>query len=241
MYVFDMEISNTSRNVDSTLSNETDYLLPWYLNYLGGNWSEATQCMVAGSNGYDANHLALNGDLNNHWATENTPWSWGYFKREELPVHFAMAEGYTVNDMYQEGQITATNPNRVTWVSGSINATGAAYIDNNETPGTLYSFSLFSKSRTEKGSRLIQAVKQELLEHIPAIPSHGRRPLRSMNASMCHGKFGKTLITLTTTQMPGSSSTKMLPLAPRYTSTVTLSSTLSMTSLRPLRPALFPK
>lgn len=102
--------------------------------------------MVAGSNGYDANHAALNGDLNNHWATENTPWSWGYFKREELPVHFAMAEAYTINDMYQEGQITATNPNRVTWVSGTINTpgsptnvngTGAAYIDNNETPGTI--------------------------------------------------------------------------------------------------------
>ncbi|OKL58236.1 hypothetical protein UA08_06388 [Talaromyces atroroseus] len=130
--------------VDSSLSNETDYLLPWYLNYLGGNWSEATQCMVAGSNAYDANHAALNGDLNNHWATNNTPWSWGYFKREDLPVHFAMAEAYTINDMYQEGQITATNPNRVTWVSGSINApgsptnlngTGGVYIDNNETPG----------------------------------------------------------------------------------------------------------
>ena len=91
--------------------------------------------MVAGDNGYKSNHLALNGDLNNHWAINNTPWSWGYFKRDELPVHFAMAEGYTISDMYQEGQMTATNPNRVTWVSGTINATGAAYIDNNETPG----------------------------------------------------------------------------------------------------------
>jgi phospholipase C len=135
-----------SREVDSSLSNETDYLLPWYLNYLGGNWSEATQCMVAGSNDYFSNHAALNGDLNNHWATNNTPWSWGYFKREDLPVHFAMAEAYTTNDMYQEGQITATNPNRVTWVSGTINApgtptnpnnTGGVYIDNNETPGAI--------------------------------------------------------------------------------------------------------
>ncbi|EED18310.1 non-hemolytic phospholipase C precursor, putative [Talaromyces stipitatus ATCC 10500] len=123
------------QTVDKSLSTETDYLLPWYLNYLGGDWAQATQCMVAGSNGYDANHAALNGDLNNHWAIKNTPYSWGYFKRQDLPVHFAMAEGYTVNDMYQEGQMTATNPNRVTWVSGNINATGYPYIDNNETPG----------------------------------------------------------------------------------------------------------
>lgn len=55
-----------------------------------------------------------------------------------------MVEGYTINDMYQEGQITATNANRVTWVSGTINApgsptnpdgSGGVYIDNNETPG----------------------------------------------------------------------------------------------------------
>jgi phospholipase C len=57
--------------------------------------------MVAGDNGWNDNHAALNGDLNNKWALDNTPWSWGYFKRAELPVHFAIAEGWTVGDMYQ--------------------------------------------------------------------------------------------------------------------------------------------
>lgn len=41
------------QDVDSSLSNTTDYLLPWYLNYLGGNWTEATQCLVAGDNGWN--------------------------------------------------------------------------------------------------------------------------------------------------------------------------------------------
>ena len=40
--------SHEPRNVNSTLSNVTDALLPWYLNYLGGDWPEATQCLVAG-------------------------------------------------------------------------------------------------------------------------------------------------------------------------------------------------
>jgi phospholipase C len=57
--------------------------------------------MVAGSNSYEPNQLSYNDGLNNHWALNNTPWSWGYFKREDLPVHFAIAEGYTSNDMYQ--------------------------------------------------------------------------------------------------------------------------------------------
>ena len=83
------------------MSNATDFLLPFHLNYLGGNWTDATQCMEAGDNGWQDNHGALNGDLNNKWAVNNTPWSWGYYKREDLPVHFAIAESWTVGDMYQ--------------------------------------------------------------------------------------------------------------------------------------------
>lgn len=78
-----------------------DHLLPWHLGYLGGNWSEAIQCMSAGSNGYRANQAALNYGLNNQWARNNTPWSWGYLKRDDIPVQFAIAEGWTVGDMYQ--------------------------------------------------------------------------------------------------------------------------------------------
>lgn len=131
------------RNVNGTLSNATDYLLPWYLNYLGGDWPEATQCMDAGSNGWQENHDALNGGLNDMWALGNTPWSWGHYKKDDLPTHFAIAEGWTVGEMYQESVIASTNPNRVTWLSGSINTPGSPqtpgeggiYIDNNETPG----------------------------------------------------------------------------------------------------------
>jgi phospholipase C len=89
------------RDLNSTLTTKADSLLPFYLNYLGGTWDEATQCMVAGDNGWNDNQAALNGDLNNKWALNNTPWSWGHFKRAELPVHFAIAEGWTVGDMYQ--------------------------------------------------------------------------------------------------------------------------------------------
>ncbi|KAF2482894.1 putative non-hemolytic phospholipase C precursor [Neohortaea acidophila] len=124
------------QNVDAALSTKTDSLLPWYLNYLGGTWENATQCMEAGSNGWSPNQAALNHDLNNDWATQNTPWSWAHFTRAELPNHFAIAEGWTVGDMYQQAVITSTNPNRVVWASGTINEPdGGVYIDNNETPG----------------------------------------------------------------------------------------------------------
>ncbi|KAJ5901667.1 hypothetical protein N7495_002195 [Penicillium taxi] len=131
------------QKVDPSMSNKTTSLLPWYLGYQGGNSTDAIQCMAAGDNGYQDNQAALNGGLNNHWARNNTPWSWGYLKRSDVPIHFAIAEGWTSGDMYQESQITATNPNRVTLVSGSVNvpggpqnaSQGGVYIDNNEVPG----------------------------------------------------------------------------------------------------------
>ncbi|KAF3912765.1 hypothetical protein ABW20_dc0105965 [Dactylellina cionopaga] len=132
------------QDVIKTKSTPAEYLLPWHLNYLGGVWSQgATQCMAAGDNGWTSNHAALNGDQNNKWAINNTAWSWGYFKREDIPVHFAIAEGWTVGDMYQESVIAATDPNRISWASGSINAPGGPQtpdlggmmIDNHETPG----------------------------------------------------------------------------------------------------------
>lgn len=89
------------QDVNTQLTNATDFLAPWYLNYLGGFWLNATQCMDAGDNGWSSNHAAINGDLNNHWATNNTPWSWGHYVRSDLPVQYALADGWTVGDMYQ--------------------------------------------------------------------------------------------------------------------------------------------
>ena len=123
--------------------NETTSLWPFHLSRLGGKDTHASQCMIAGDNFYKANRAAYNNGLNDHWVRNNTPHSWGYFKRADLPVHFALAEGWTIADMYQESVIASTNPNRVALVSGSINVPGGpqkpeqggVYIDNDITPG----------------------------------------------------------------------------------------------------------
>lgn len=67
------------------MTNETDFVTPWHLNYLGGNWTEATQCMIAGSNGWH-NHAAWKHGRNDRWAMKKTPWSIGFFKRRDLPT-----------------------------------------------------------------------------------------------------------------------------------------------------------
>jgi phospholipase C len=89
------------QNVNSELTTNANYLLPWYLNYLGGSFLDATQCMVAGDNGWQDNHAALNEGLNNQWATNNTPWSWGHYQRSDIPVQYSIADGWVIGDMYQ--------------------------------------------------------------------------------------------------------------------------------------------
>jgi len=129
--------------VDPTQSSATTDLLPFYINAAGGNTSRATQCMVAGSNGFTANHAAFAQGDNNQWVVANTPFSWGHFLRQDVPTHFALADGWTVGDMYAEGVVASTHPNRAFWASGSVNvpggpqnlSQGGVVLDNNVTPG----------------------------------------------------------------------------------------------------------
>lgn len=124
--------------------SKADTVSPWYINYLGGKWPLASQCMSAGSNGWAANHQAYAHGVNDRWALDQNPYALGFYKKNDLPIHWALAEGWVVGDMYQESIMSSTNPNRAMWASGSINVPGGPqtpdqggnpYIDNNETPG----------------------------------------------------------------------------------------------------------
>ncbi|CZR53328.1 related to phospholipase C [Phialocephala subalpina] len=114
-------LNTFQQKVNDGLSTQATSLLPFYINYLGrANWTAASQC-----------------------ASDNTAMSWTHFKRQDLPLHFALAEGWTLADMYQDGVIASTSPNRVTWMSGSINCPGGPQTpdqggivtDNSEGPG----------------------------------------------------------------------------------------------------------
>lgn len=205
-------MADNCRQVYRDMSDKTDILLLWYLGYQGDH--ETIQCMVAGSNGYKANQVSLNDGLNNHWARNNTPWSWGYLKREDIPVQFAIADAWTTGDMYQEGQITATNPNRVTLVSGTVNVPGSpqepdeggVYLDNNETPG-----------RTPRPcTKAVVNVQAARCPTLVAIPSSGKPSTSSTKQRVSRGRCIKTRTTSTTTLWPGSSNSKMRPSRRRW-------------------------
>ncbi|KAL8276391.1 hypothetical protein RQP46_011189 [Phenoliferia psychrophenolica] len=80
------------QQVNASLSNTTDYLLPFHIPYQGEpGRKEATQCSYAGSNGWEKNQAALAAGANDQWALGNSPHSVGYWKRDDIPIHYAIA------------------------------------------------------------------------------------------------------------------------------------------------------
>ena len=143
------KVSGGGHNDDYKPPKNVSELPYWYLNHAGGDWKERSQCMLAGSNAWQQNHATWNNGEIDQWAQVNTPYSIGYYRRDDIPVHFALAEGFTVGDSYYESIIASTHPNRVAWMTGSINVNGSVLggdrklggtvIDNNDVPGCVES------------------------------------------------------------------------------------------------------
>ena len=54
-----------------------------------------------------------------YWPKYKNPYSMGYFKRDDLPFQFALAEAFTICDAYHCSITTGTDPNRIVFWSGS--------------------------------------------------------------------------------------------------------------------------
>lgn len=164
--------ANVGMNGNVTIFNQkTDkggvsYVKPWHLNYLGGDWPKKTECIYSGSNSWTENHKAWNHGTNDMWALEQNPYSIGYFRKEDIPLHWALADSYTIADHYYESVMASTSPNRVFLISGSINAPGGPqrpdeggnpYIDNNENPGCENGINCYPLKWTTTGEKYEEA------------------------------------------------------------------------------------
>jgi phospholipase C len=54
-----------------------------------------------------------------HWPKYKTPYSMGYYAREDIPFQFALAESFTICDAYHCSVASGTDPNRIVFWSGS--------------------------------------------------------------------------------------------------------------------------
>ncbi len=77
-----------------------------------------------------------------YWPKYKNNNSMGYFKRENIPFQFALAEAFTICDAYHCSITTGTDPNRITFWSGSnfnpeLRAQGINSTDTDSEPNNL--------------------------------------------------------------------------------------------------------
>ena len=79
-----------------------------------------------------AEHGSWNNGANDGWlATQaktrsaaNTPAVMGYYTRPDIPVHYLLADTFTICDRYFCSMLAGTMPNRLYWISATINPEG---------------------------------------------------------------------------------------------------------------------
>ncbi|VBA41639.1 Phospholipase C 1 [Mycobacterium attenuatum] len=90
------------------------------------------ECVNDPIEGWVAVHTAWNNGANDQWLPSqypeaidgNIPATMGYYTRADLPFHYLLADAFTVCDAYYSSLLTQTSPNRLYWISASIDADG---------------------------------------------------------------------------------------------------------------------
>ena len=106
------------------------------------------------------------------WPKYKTDYSMGYYKREDIPFQFALAEAFTICDAYHCSVTSGTDPNRVVFWSGSsfdpeMQAQGLNCRDDKSEPNNLrcwISGSLPEPGYTYAGNALNWLTLPEVLE-----------------------------------------------------------------------------
>lgn len=89
-------------------------------------------CINDPDHGWIGMHQSWNGGANDNWlpaqaqsrSVANVPATMGYYTRQDIPVHFLLADTFTICDRYFCSVIGPTHPNRLYWVSATIDPAG---------------------------------------------------------------------------------------------------------------------
>ncbi|MGV9428523.1 alkaline phosphatase family protein [Streptomyces sp. NPDC003656] len=107
--------------------NPKGYLLPFHLD----THKSRAQAIPSTSHAWSVQHQAWNNGKMDQWLPAhrkadgvNGPYVMGYYTREDIPFQFALAETFTVCDNYFCSVMGPTWPNRLMWMTGSIDPSG---------------------------------------------------------------------------------------------------------------------
>jgi phospholipase C len=108
-------------------SNPDGYLLPYHMD----SATTAAQAVPSISHEWTAQHSAWNNGAMDNWLPAhiaadgaNGPFTMGYYTRDDIPFHWALAENFTICDNYHCSVMGPTWPNRLYHMTASIDPLG---------------------------------------------------------------------------------------------------------------------
>ncbi|MBB4632647.1 alkaline phosphatase family protein [Sphingosinicella soli] len=117
--------------------NPRGYTLPFHLD----SFSTSAQSLPSTSHAWAVQHQAWNGGQMDQWLPAHRkadgahgPYTMGYFKREDITFHRALAEAFTICDAYHCSVLGPTRPNRFHWLTGTANGDGRFDFARNQFP-----------------------------------------------------------------------------------------------------------
>jgi phospholipase C len=105
------------------------YMAPFHLD----TRTTSAQAIPSTGHEWDTQHAAWNGGRMDNWLPAhraadgaNGPYTMGYYTRDDIPFQFALAETFTVCDHFFCSVLGPTWPNRLYWMTGTLDPDGRA-------------------------------------------------------------------------------------------------------------------
>lgn len=136
--------------------NPNGYLLPFHLD----TRKTSAQKIPSTSHAWSVQHDAWNGGKMDNWMPAHrkadgvkAPYVMGYHTRTDIPFQFALAEAFTICDAYHCSVLGPTWPNRMYWMTGTIDAgaTGGGPMINNRALPEGYRWKTYAEGLEEAG------------------------------------------------------------------------------------------
>ena len=136
--------------------NPSGYLLPFHLD----TRKTSAQKIPSTNHGWATQHESWNQGRMDNWLPAhrkidgvNAPYVMGYHTRADIPFQFALAESFTVCDAYHSSVMGPTWPNRMYWMTGTIDPEGQAGgpIISNVVPADGYGWTTYAERLEEAG------------------------------------------------------------------------------------------
>jgi phospholipase C len=136
--------------------NPSGYLLPFHLD----TRLSSAQKIPSTSHAWEVQHRAWNDGKMDQWLPAHRqadgahgPYCMGYYTREDIPFQFALAEAFTLCDGYHCSVMGPTWPNRMYWMTGTIDPDGlhGGPIISNVAPDAGYTWKTYPERLEEAG------------------------------------------------------------------------------------------